>query len=123
MLKTLRERGIEDNTIFSFISDHGCHFRTRNDEYERSPHESSIHVPLVIQGPGFDRGMTVSELTSQIDVTPTLLDAVGVSVPKTMQGRSVMHLLERNMADWSNEVYIQITESEIGRALRTPRWT
>ena len=59
-----------------FTSDHGCHFKTRNTEYKRSPHESSIHVPLIVAGPGFDRSLEVRELVSQVDVTPTLLEAV-----------------------------------------------
>jgi arylsulfatase A-like enzyme len=123
LLKALAERGIQDNTIVAFVSDHGCHFRTRNSEYKRSPHESSIHIPLVIQGPAFNRSMMVPELTSQIDVTPTLLDAVGVPVPSTMQGRSAMPLLDRKTDSWLQEVYVQITESQVGRALRTPEWT
>jgi arylsulfatase A-like enzyme len=123
ILRALAQRGIEDNTIVAFLSDHGCHFRTRNSEYKRSPHESSIHIPLVVQGPGFDRSMEVPELTSQIDVTPTLLDAVGVPIPNSMQGRSAMPLLDRKTDGWRNEAYIQISESQIGRALRTPEWT
>jgi len=121
--KTLAQRGLEDDTIFAFVSDHGCHFRTRNEEYKRSPHESSIHVPLVIQGPGFDRSMRIEELTCQIDITPTLLSAAGLAVPATMQGRSFLPLLDRKVDDWRNEVYIQISESQCGRALRTPEWT
>ncbi len=121
--KTLAERGLEDDTIFLFLSDHGCHFRTRNAEYKRSPHESSIHVPLVVQGPGFDRSLEIPELTSQIDITPTLLSAVGVPVPASMQGRSFMPLLDRKTQDWPNEVYVQISEVGTGRALRTPEWT
>lgn len=121
--KTLAERGLEDDTIFLFLSDHGCHFRTRNAEYKRSPHESSIHVPLVIQGPGFDRTLETPELTSQIDVTPTLLSAAGLPVPASMQGRSFMPLLDRKTDGWSNEVYVQISEVGTGRALRTPEWT
>lgn len=120
---TLAARGLEENTIFLFLSDHGCHFRTRNTEYKRSPHESSIHVPLVVQGPGFDRALEVSELTGQIDITPTLLSAAGVPVPASMQGRSFMPLLDRDVKDWPNEVYIQISEAGTGRALRTPEWT
>ena len=41
-----------DNTIVIYTSDHGCHFRTRNAEYKRSCHDASIHVPLIISGPG-----------------------------------------------------------------------
>jgi arylsulfatase A-like enzyme len=123
VLGALAERGIAENTIVVFVSDHGCHFRTRNSEYKRSPHESSIHIPLVIQGPGFNRAMEIPELTSQIDVTPTLLAAVGVPIPGSMQGRSALPLLERKTEGWRNEVYIQISGSQIGRALRTPEWT
>ncbi len=121
--KTLAERGLEDDTIFLFLSDHGCHFRTRNGEYKRSPHESSIHVPLVIQGPGFDRSLEIPELTCQIDITPTLLSAARIPVPPSMQGRSFLPLLDRKVNDWPNEVYVQMSEAGTGRALRTPEWT
>ena len=104
-------------------SDHACHFRTRNAEYKRSPHESSIHIPLIMQGPGFNRAMEIPELVSQVDLTPMLLEAVGTSVPGGMQGRSVLPLLLRKTEDWRNEVYIEISESLTGRALRTPQWT
>ena len=123
ILGELRNLGIEDNTIVVFLSDHGCHFRTRNSEYKRSPHESSIHIPLVIQGPGFNRSLTVPELTSQIDIAPTLIQAAGLNVPATMQGRSFLPLLERKVEGWPNEVYVQISESQTGRALRTSQWT
>ena len=120
---TLAQRGFEDDTIFLFLADHGCHFRTRNTEYKRSPHESSIHVPLVIQGPGFDRSLAIPEITTQIDLTPTLLNAAGAPVPAGMQGRSFLPLLDRKIDGWRNEAFIQISESQCGRALRTPEWT
>ncbi len=125
ILKTLREEKLEDNTIVMFLSDHGCHFRTRNEEYKRSPHDSSVHVPLMIQGPGFNNRQTVTELVSMIDIAPSILDMVGVKVPSCMQGRSFIPLLhdETARAQWRNEVLIQISESEIARALRTPEWT
>lgn len=123
ILGALRERGMEENTIVAFLSDHACHFRTRNNEYKRSPHESSIHIPLVIQGPGFNRSVSVQELTCQIDVTPTLLQAAGLPIPSSMQGRSFLPLLDRKVEGWPNEVYVQISESQTGRAVRTPQWT
>ncbi len=125
LLKTLKEQGLEDNTIVVFMSDHGCHFRTRNTEYKRSPHESSIHVPLVIQGPGFNNSQIIPELVSMIDVTPSLLDCVGLPVPSCMQGKSFMPLLHDASArqSWRNEVFIQVSESETARALRTPEFT
>ncbi len=125
IFKTLREQDLEDNTIVIFMSDHGCHFRTRNSEYKRSPHESSVHVPLIIQGPGFNNRQTISELVSMIDVTPSILDCLGLPIPSSMQGRSFIPLMndEKARAEWFNEVFIQISESEVARALRTPEWT
>lgn len=123
LLASLKEQGLQDDTIVVFTSDHACHFRSRNAEYKRSPHESSIHIPLIVQGPGFDKSMEIHELVSQVDVAPTLLEAVGIAVPRTMQGHSVLPLLARQIDGWRNEVYIEISESLTGRALRTPQWT
>jgi arylsulfatase A-like enzyme len=119
----LTNLGLLENTIVVFLSDHGCHFRTRNAEYKRSAHESSVHIPLVISGPGFNRSLSIRELVSQIDIAPTLLDACGVTPPSSFQGRSVMPLLKRETKDWQNEVFIQISESMTARALRTSEWT
>jgi arylsulfatase A-like enzyme len=123
LLASLKEQGLADDTIVVFTSDHACHFRSRNAEYKRSPHESSIHIPLIVQGPGFNRAMEIPELVSQVDLAPTLLDAVGAAVPRTMQGRSVLPLLSRKTEGWRDEVYIEVSESLTGRALRTPQWT
>lgn len=123
LLASLKEQGLEENTIVVFTSDHSCHFRSRNAEYKRSPHESSIHIPLIMAGPGFNRAMEIPELVSQVDFAPTLLEAAGVTVPATMQGKSVIPLLQRKTEGWRNEVYIEISESLTGRALRTPQWT
>lgn len=116
-------RRLADRTVLAFVSDHGCHFRTRNSEYKRSAHESSIHVPLVIAGLGFPRSRAVHDLIGHIDIAPTLLDAVGIAVPTTMQGKSAMPLLQTTPADAAqNEIFIQISESMTARALRTPQW-
>lgn len=125
LLQTLKEQNLLDNTIVAFISDHGCHFRTRNAEYKRSPHESSIHIPLVIQGPGFDHSRMIPEIVSMVDVCPTLLDALGVKAPASISGHSAMPLvnLSEGRESWRNEAFIQISESMLGRALRTPQWT
>lgn len=125
IFQTLREQNLEDDTIVIFLSDHGCHFRTRNTEYKRSPHDSSIHVPLLIQGPGFNHSRKVSEMVGLADLAPTLLAALGLSVPATMQGKNFLPLINDAgaRAAWQNEIFIQISESETARAIRTPEWT
>ncbi len=121
--KTLAETGLAKNTILAFISDHACHFKTRNAEYKRSPHDSSIHIPLIIEGPGFNRGIQVPELVSQVDLTPSLLTAAEVPVPASMQGHSFLPLLDRKTGGWRNETYFEMAEFVTGRGLRTPQYT
>ena len=123
--KVLEEEHLADNTIFVFLSDHGCHFMTRNQEYKRSTHNSSIRVPLIIDGPGFHGTQQISELVGLIDVAPTLLEAAGTPVPSTWKGRSLLPLLNDPGArqNWPNQQLIQISESMTGRAIRTPDWT
>lgn len=121
-LGRLMEAVRTDDTIVLFTSDHGCHFKTRNDEYKRSCHDASIRVPTVLAGPGLDDGVRLRRLVSHVDLPPTLLDAAGLTVPEEMDGHSIMPLLRGSADDRPDEVLIQISESEVGRALRTPRW-
>lgn len=111
-----------DNTIILFTSDHACHFKTRNSEYKRSCHESSIRVPTAIQGPGFNGGGRITELVSLLDLPPTLLDAAGLDIPEIMQGRSLLSPVNRETVNWDEDIFIQISESQVGRSIRTHRW-
>jgi arylsulfatase A-like enzyme len=121
--QTLVDTGLDKNTIVMFTSDHGNHFRTRNAEYKRSPHESSIHIPLVVEGPGFNRGIEVPQLVSHVDFAPTLLAAAGLTVPASMQGHNFLPLLDRHTEGWRDEVYFEMSEFVTGRGLRTPQYT
>jgi arylsulfatase A-like enzyme len=123
--RILEEEHLADNTIFVFISDHGCHFMTRNQEYKRSTHNSSLRVPLLIDGPGFHGAQQIPELVGLIDIAPTLLEAAGVTVPSGWKGRSLQPLLNDPGArqTWPNQQLIQISESMTGRAIRTKDWT
>jgi arylsulfatase A-like enzyme len=122
VLDALTSLGLEQDTIVLFTSDHGSHFKTRNAEYKRSCHEASVHVPTLLAGPGFEGGGRRAELISLVDLPPTLLDACGLPVPETMEGRSILPLLRGRGRDWPDDVFIQISESQTGRAVRTHRW-
>jgi arylsulfatase A-like enzyme len=81
LLDAVKSLGLANDTIVLFTSDHACHFKTRNSEYKRSCHESSIRVPTALIGPGFDSRGQIRELVSLIDLPPTLLNAAGIHVP------------------------------------------
>ncbi len=122
----LRSLGLLENTVILFISDHGNHFKTRNGEYKRSGHEASIRIPCMATGPGFEGEGAVQNLVSLVDIPPTLLDAAGIEPAAEMEGRSVLPATVRESvasgAPWRDDVFVQISESCVGRAVRTERW-
>jgi arylsulfatase A-like enzyme len=123
--KVLDEEGLAENTIFVFMSDHGCHFMTRNQEYKRSTHNSSLRVPMIIHGPGFESARQIQEIVGIVDLAPTLLDAAGVPIPESMKGHSFLPLVHdaKARAAWPNKQLVQISESMTGRSIRTKDWT
>ncbi|WP_129843718.1 sulfatase-like hydrolase/transferase [Streptomyces sp. RFCAC02] len=119
----LHSLGIEDRTILAWTADHGSHFRTRNDEYKRSAHDASVRVPLALTGPGFTGGGLIRRPVSTVDLVPTLLEAAGLPVPAGVQGRSFLPLVGGGADPGRPDgVLVQISESHVGRALRTGRW-
>lgn len=113
---------LHEDTLIVYTSDHGSHFRTRNAEYKRSCHDGCIRIPLVACGPGFSGGKVIENLVSLIDLPPTILSAAGVTPPDRMRGRPLQDLVDGRAIDWPEEVFLQISESHCGRALRTHRW-
>lgn len=118
----LKSLNLLENTIVLFTTDHGSHFKTRNDEYKRSGHEASIRIPAALSGPGFEGGGRLQQLVSLVDLPPTLLEAAGLPLPEGMQGRPLQPLIRHEDCNWPEEVFIQISESQVGRAVRTQRW-
>ncbi len=81
LLDRVAQRGELDRTVVVFASDHGemlgdhCRF-VKNVAYE-----GSVHVPLVVAGPGIEAGRVRDDLVELIDVSATMLNAAGLEVP------------------------------------------
>jgi arylsulfatase A-like enzyme len=128
IIGTLEKQNLLDDTIFLFTSDHGCHFMTREENYKRTPHDSSIRIPMLIAGPGVRAKRRVRSIAGNINVTPTLLELCGLQAPTSMKGRSMVSLLSSSdrEAAWANRELIQFSQTNgtgIGRAIRTADWT
>lgn len=121
LIDKLKALNIYENTIIIYTSDHGCHFKTRNSEYKRSCHESSIHTPLIIRGGVFKGDAKEKMLTSLIDLPPTLLSLAGLKIPEQFKGKSIDKMME-NKDEKRDGVFIQISESQCARAIRTERY-
>lgn len=122
LMDALKSLDLLEDTVVFYTSDHGSHFKTRNSEYKRSCHESCVRIPTMIRGPGFMSGGQIRDLVSLVDLPPTVLDAAGLPVPEEMEGNSVKPLVTGQREGWQDDVYIQISEAQVGRAIRTHKW-
>ncbi|HEY0982769.1 sulfatase family protein [Schlesneria sp.] len=91
VIERLTREGLLDNTIIFFMTDHGIsHARGKQFLYDEG-----IHVPLVIRGPGIEKGKVREDLVEHIDLVATSLALAGLAIPATMQSKD---LLAKNYA-------------------------
>lgn len=132
LIAKLKEKNLYENTVIIYTSDHGSHFRTRNrdehtygyDDYKRSCHESAIHVPLVISGGPFcQKGKRVKEVVSTASIPKTLVHLAGIDIGNHMIGERLDKVASGDIPpDRRNEVFVQISESRVGRCVRNERY-
>lgn len=130
LIAKLKEKGLYENTVIIFTSDHGSHFRTRNrdahlngyDDYKRSAHDAALRIPLVVRGGLFSGGTVVDQLVSTESLPKTILSLAKIQVGQRMIGEDLACLVGGKVEGRANEVYAQISESRVGRAIRTERY-
>lgn len=90
----LEQEGLLDSTIVIYTSDQGFYMGEHGWFDKRFMYEESFRTPLVMHLPKELRAHgVVDELVQNIDLAPTILDAMGVDIPDDIQGRSLMPLL------------------------------
>ncbi|MFN0103952.1 MAG: sulfatase/phosphatase domain-containing protein, partial [Bryobacteraceae bacterium] len=83
-------------------------------------YDHSIRVPLILAGPGVPAGQRTDTLVYLFDIFPTMFEMLGVPLPSTVDGKSLVPVLKdpkRKMRDGMVYGY-----RHVQRALRTTRW-
>ena len=90
VIGNLERRGLADNTIVVFSADHGESLgANRQNAHGPTVYEEEIRVPLAIRIPGVAH-RRVATTVGNIDIVPTLWDALAVEAPPTFRGRSLL---------------------------------
>ena len=108
ILDALERNGLQDNTIVVFTSDHGDMMGSHQLVAKCVMFEEATRVPLLVKIPGIEKKI-IHDNVSQIDLVPTLLEAMGKGIPDHLEGYSWMPFLtgggplqERNVfIEWS----------------------
>ena len=99
LMAALEENGIADNTIIVLSADHGELLGNHGTYNKDRLYEEAIRVPMIYRCPnGFRPSETASQVASNVDIAPTILDACGIPVPTYMQGQSLLPVLRGDRA-------------------------
>jgi choline-sulfatase len=91
---TLRELGLERDTIVIYTSDHGEMAGAHRMWTKHNMYEQSVNVPLIISAPNEIRsGAQATEMVEHVDLFPTLTELCGFDPPRGIAGRSLAPLL------------------------------
>jgi len=108
VLDALDRLGLSKNTIVCYTADHG----DMQWEFRRFGKgvmfEGATRIPLILRAPSrVPAGVVRKEVVEHVDLYPTFCELLGAPVPPTVQGRSLLPLLEDKAPDWPNTAFIE----------------
>ena len=127
IVAALERSGELDNTLIVYLSDNGfMHGEHRALAEKVLAYEESIHVPLVMRGPGIPVGRVDRRLVMNADVPATILHATGVPAGRAQDGRSLIELSADPGREWGRDILIENGNGANGipkyRGIRTYRF-
>ncbi|MCE2401104.1 sulfatase-like hydrolase/transferase [Candidatus Poribacteria bacterium] len=120
LLQTLEAKGHLDNTIVIYTADHGLAVGQHGLLGKQNLYSHSIRVPSIFAGPGVPEGVTVDALTYLYDVFPTVCDLTEVDCPDTVEGSSLVPLMEGCVDKIRDTVFAAY--KDIHRTVSDGRW-
>jgi arylsulfatase A-like enzyme len=92
VLDALDASAVRDRTLVVITSDHGESLGEHDYYFDHGEDlfDPSMRIPLIVAGPGVERGRRSDVLATTLDLVPTVLDAVKVSYPPDLAGESLM---------------------------------
>ena len=108
LIDKLAERGTLDNTLIVFASDNGYFHQEHRRCDKRLAYDESMRIPMIVVYPeAVEKGSTISQLVTNADFAPTVLDFAGITIPPQMQGRSMRPLFAGDVSDWRDHVFYE----------------
>ena len=129
LLQWFEDHGLNEKTLVVLMADHGESLG-EHGEYTHGVflYESTMHIPLIMAGPGIPKGQVVDQQVRSIDVMPTIADFLQVSPGDKVQGTSLWPLLTAGKEVPTHYSYMETLypKTSMGwselRAMRTDQW-
>jgi choline-sulfatase len=125
----LSEAGLLDRTLVVLLADHGESLG-EHGEYTHGVflYDSTVHIPMIVAGPGIPSGRMVPQQVRSIDVEPTIADLLGLPAGDKAQGVSLISSLIEGREPRSNYCYMETLYPKTShgwselRGMRTDEW-
>lgn len=113
VLDALHASGHDRDTLVVLTGDHGYMLGQHGRFEKHSSYEPAVRAPLVIRLPGAASGGRHSDaLVEFIDIVPTILDRCRMAIPPTVQGKSLMPILDGRQMRHRDQVVVEYSENE-----------
>jgi N-acetylglucosamine-6-sulfatase len=125
IVQALRDAGELERTLIVFTSDNGYLAGEHRLPHGKAQiYEPAIRVPLLLRGPGVPHGVRPSQLVSNADLAPTILDVADAAAGRPQDGRSLLPLASDPGLGRARPLLIEVARGAAMRttAIRTPRW-
>ena len=108
-------RGLLDNTIVAFVSDHGTHLGDYGLVQKQTFYEPAVKVPYLFWFPQeFARGIQINTPVETRTLVPTLLEAAGVDMPERCKNLSLAPTLLNGAKPQATPVFSELTLGSFG---------
>jgi len=105
ILAELNTLGLDDNTIVVLWGDHGWSLGEHTHWAKHSSYDVTNHIPLIIKVPGMTKGEFSNGLVESVDIFPTLTALAGLKSPNSLQGDSLVPMLNDVSAEVNQAVF------------------
>jgi arylsulfatase A-like enzyme len=105
ILTTLDQKGLRENTLIVLTSDNGLAIGSHGLMGKQNIYDHSVHVPLILSGPGIPKGETRDQLCYIYDLYPTLCDFAAIKTPETVEFKSLVPVLKDAQAKHRDQLY------------------
>jgi N-acetylglucosamine-6-sulfatase len=123
ILNALDKTGLSEKTIIVFLSDNGLTVGDHGFGLTKNcPYESCIRVPFIVYAPGMFPAHNETGFAANIDLAPTFTDLAGISAPLSVDGVSLLPLLNNTETTWREDLLFEHWPTEDGVGSKIPEF-
>ncbi len=109
IFKMLQDYGFNDDTLIIILADHGEELQDRGKMgHDHTLYNELLRIPLIFHAPGVIKpGKDEANVVESVDIAPTIMEFLGLEIPQSVQGRSLLDIMNRKDAGARTTGYAQ----------------